>query len=93
MPTPTSSNHCLRYWDLADHIRIADAIALWCGVEPAELAKLNFESQCMSAKRAALVTALRDGQLATKTWGFSPDRVRCFAARRSTNSSRRGGLS
>ena len=53
MPTPTSSNHCLRYWDLADHIRIDDAIALWCGVEPAELAKLNFETQCMSAKRAA----------------------------------------
>jgi hypothetical protein len=22
---------CLRYWDLADHIRINDAIALWCG--------------------------------------------------------------
>jgi hypothetical protein len=30
-------NNCLRYWDLADHIRIDDAIALWCGVEPAEL--------------------------------------------------------
>ena len=60
MPTPTSSNHCLRYWDLADHIRIDDAIALWCGVEPAELAKLNFETLCMSAKRAALVTALRN---------------------------------
>jgi hypothetical protein len=44
MPTPTTPNHCLRYWDLADHIRIDDAIALWCGVEPAELAKLNFET-------------------------------------------------
>jgi len=62
MPTSTSSNHCLRYWDLADHIRIDDAIALWCGVEPAELAKLNFETQCMSAKRAALITALRAGR-------------------------------
>ena len=30
MPHP---NNCLRYWDLADHIRIDDAIALWCGVE------------------------------------------------------------
>ena len=41
MPTP---NNCLRYWDLDDHIRIDDAIALWCGVEPAELASLNFET-------------------------------------------------
>lgn len=55
-PTPT---HCQRYWDLADHIRINDAIALWCGVEPAQLASLNFETQCMSANRAALVAALR----------------------------------
>ena len=60
MPTPTSFNHCLRYWDLADHIRIDDAIALWCSVEPAELASLIFETQWMSAKRAALVTALRN---------------------------------
>lgn len=42
MPNP---NNCLRYWDLADHIRIDDAIALWCGVEPAELASLNFETR------------------------------------------------
>ena len=61
MPDSASSNHCLRDWDLADHIRIDDAIALWCGVEPAELAKLNFETQRMSAKSAALVTALRNG--------------------------------
>ena len=73
MPTPTSSNHCLRYWDLADHIQIDDAIALWCGVEPAELAKLNFETQCMSAKRAALVTALRD--VATSDEKFSSDNI------------------
>lgn len=46
---PATTN-CLRYWDLADHIQITDAIALWCGVEPAELAKLNFETRCMSAK-------------------------------------------
>lgn len=45
MPNP---NNCLRYWDLADHIGIDDAIALWCGVEPAEFASLNFETQCMS---------------------------------------------
>jgi len=28
MPTPRSFNHCLRDWDLADHIRIDDVIAL-----------------------------------------------------------------
>ena len=33
MPNP---NNCLRYWDLADHIRIDDAIALWCGVDSGE---------------------------------------------------------
>jgi hypothetical protein len=70
MPNPASSNHCLRYWDLADHIRIDDAIALWCGVEPAELAKLNFETQCMSAKRAALVAALRGGRLEYEDLGI-----------------------
>ena len=60
MPNP---NNCQRYWDLADHIRIDDAIALWCGVEPTELASLNFETQCMSAKRAALVIVLRTEHL------------------------------
>ena len=78
MPTPTSSNHCLRYWDLADHIRIDDAIALWCGVEPAELAKLNFETQCMSAKRAALVTALRDGRLGYEDLGLLTGQGKVF---------------
>ena len=73
MPTPTSFNHCLRYWDLADHIRIDDAIALWCGVEPAELASLNFETQWMGAKRAALVTALRN--VATSDEKFSSDNI------------------
>jgi hypothetical protein len=42
IPNP---NNCLRYWDLADHSRIDDAIGLWCGVEAAELASLNFETQ------------------------------------------------
>lgn len=67
MPAPTN---CLRYWDLSNHIRITDAIALWCGVEPTELATLNFETQCMSAKRAALETALRDGKLEHKDLGI-----------------------
>lgn len=50
MPNP---NNCLRYWDLADHIRIDDAIALRCGVEPAELAIIQSilagqQPKCMS---------------------------------------------
>lgn len=75
MPHP---NNCLRYWDLADHIRIDDAIALWCGVEPAELASLNFETQCMSAKRAALVTALRTGRLEYEDLGIVTARGQVF---------------
>lgn len=67
MPNP---NNCLRYWDLADHIRIDDGIALWCGVEPAELASLNFDTQCMSAKRAALVAALRSERLEYEDLGI-----------------------
>lgn len=67
MPNP---NNCLRYWGLVDHIRIDDAIALWCGVEPAELSSLNFETQCMSAKRAALVTALRTERLEYEDLGI-----------------------
>lgn len=77
MPAPTSAN-CLRYWDLADHIQLNDAIALWCGVEPAELAKLNFETQCMSAKRAALVTALRDGRLEYEDLGIVTGQGKVF---------------
>lgn len=75
MPHP---NNCLRYWDLADHIRIDDAIALWCGVEPAELASLNFETQCMSAKRAALLTALRTGRLEYEDLGIVTARGQVF---------------
>ena len=75
MPNP---NNCLRYWDLADHIRIDDAIALWCGVEPAELSSLNFETQCMSAKRAALVTALRTGRLEYEDLGILTVRGQVF---------------
>ena len=75
MPNP---NNCLRYWDMADHIRIDDAIALWCGMEPAELASLNFETQCMSAKRAALVTALRTERLEFEDLGILTARGQVF---------------
>lgn len=77
MPASISTN-CLRYWDLADHIQLNDAIALWCGVEPAELAKLNFETQCMSAKRAALVTALREGRLEYEDLGIVTSQGKVF---------------
>jgi hypothetical protein len=75
MPNP---NNCLRYWDLADHIQIDDAIALWCGVEPAELANLNFETQCMSAKRAALVAALCTERLEYEDLGIVTARGQVF---------------
>jgi len=74
MPNP---NNCLRYWNLADHIRIDDAIALWCGVEPAELASLKFESQRMSAKRAALVAALRTERLEYEDLGIARSGPTC----------------
>ncbi|MDD3761516.1 MAG: hypothetical protein PHO57_11925 [Acidithiobacillus sp.] len=45
-----------------------------CGVEPAELASLNFETQCMSAKRAALVTALRTERLKYEDLGIVTSR-------------------
>jgi hypothetical protein len=73
-----SNNNCYRYWDLSDHIQIDDAIALWCGVEPAELAKLNFETQCMSAKRSALTAALRDGKLDYEDLGIVTGQGKIF---------------
>ena len=75
MPDP---NNCLRYWDLADHIRIDDAIALWCGVEPSALAQLKFDTQCMSAKRAALVAALRAQRLEYDDLGIVTARGQVF---------------
>jgi len=58
-------------------------------VEPAQLASLNFETQCMSAKRAALVTALRTERLEYEGLGIVTARghstpsnfVRSFKAR------------
>lgn len=78
MNKTTAPTNCLRYWDLADHIRIDDAIALWCGVEPAQLASLNFETQCMSAKRAALVAALRSERLEYEDLGLVTARGQVF---------------
>lgn len=75
IPSQTS---CLRYWDLSSQIRLADAIALWCNVDPAQLASLGFDTQCMSAKRAALVTALREGRLEYEDLGIVTARGQVF---------------
>ena len=75
MPNP---NNCLRYWDLADHVRIDDAIALWCVVAHAELASLFFETQCMGAKRAAMVAALRTERLEYEDLGIVTARGQVF---------------
>lgn len=75
MPSQTS---CLRYWDLSSQIRLDDAIALWCNVDPAELGGLGFDTRCMSAKRAALVTALRDGRLEYEDLGIVTPRGQIF---------------
>lgn len=75
IPSQTS---CLRYWDLSSQIRLADAIALWCNVDPAQLASLGFDTQCMSAKRAALVTSLREGRLEYEDLGIVTARGQVF---------------
>ncbi len=54
---------CLRYWDLCSTVSLDAAIALWCNVEPSELKELNFSTSCMSAKREAIIDALRDNRL------------------------------
>jgi hypothetical protein len=66
----SSQFNCLRYWDLSSQIRLDDAVALWCNADPAELGRLGFNPECMSAKRAALVTALRDGRLEYEDLGI-----------------------
>lgn len=82
LPNP---NNGLRYWDLADHIRIDDAIALWRGAEPAELAQLNFDTQRMSAKRAELVAATRTERLEYEDLGIVTARGQRSKARPSTS--------
>lgn len=75
MPNQTN---CLRYWDLSSQIRLDDAIALWCNVDPAQLASLGFDTQCVGAKRAALVTALREGRLEYEDLGLVTARGQVF---------------
>ena len=54
---------CLHYWDLCSTITIDAAVALWCNVQPGELAGLGFSTSCMDAKREAIIDALRGGRL------------------------------
>lgn len=70
----TNQSACLRYWDLSDLIRLDDAVALWCNVDPAESTRREGAMQCMSAKRAALSTALRDGRLEFEDLGILTSR-------------------
>lgn len=58
-------SNCLRYRELSSEIRLDGAIALSCQVDPAQLAGLEFDTQWMSARGAALVTSLREGR-----WGY-----------------------
>lgn len=61
--TPLRNAECLRYWDLCSAVSIDAAVALWCDVEPGELKGVNFVTNCMSAKREAIIDALRSGRL------------------------------
>jgi len=73
-----NQSDCLRYWDLSDLIRLDDAVALWCNVDPVEAARRDCDMQCMSAKRAALTTALRDGRLEYEDLGILTSRGQVF---------------
>ena len=64
-PGSTVQN-CLRYWDLADSLKIDMIVALWCGVEPSDIAEFKRErlsTHCTDAKRAAIEDALYSGRL------------------------------
>jgi hypothetical protein len=70
MATPLSgvsaAQNCLRYWDLAESLKIDMIVALWCGVEPSDIAELKRErlsTNCTDAKRAAIEDALYSGRL------------------------------
>ena len=58
--------NCLRYWALADSLKIDMIVALWCGIEPSDIAKFKRErlsTHCTDAKRAAIEDALYSGRL------------------------------
>ena len=62
----STAQNCFRYWDLADSLMIDMIVALWCGVEPSDIAELKGErlsTHCTDAKRAAIEDALYSGRL------------------------------
>lgn len=58
-----TQNNCLHYWDLCPILTIDAVVALWCDVEPAQLASLNYSTSCMDVKRVLIEQALRDNLL------------------------------
>jgi hypothetical protein len=62
----STAQNCFRYWDLADSLKIDMIVALWCGVEPSDIAELKGErlsTHCTDAKRAAIEDALYSDRL------------------------------
>ena len=59
----STAQNCLRYWDLADSLKINMIVALWCGMEPSDTGAERLSTHCMDAKRAAIEDALYSGRL------------------------------
>ena len=62
----STAQNCLRHWDLADSLKIDMIVALWCGIEPSDIAEFKRErlsTYCTDAKRAAIEDALYSGRL------------------------------
>jgi len=65
-PSTRTQDECLRYWDLADSLKINMIVALWCDVSPSDiewLIKGHQSTHCVDAKRAAIEDALIAGRL------------------------------
>ncbi|MEI6147265.1 MAG: hypothetical protein WCP66_12660 [Methylococcales bacterium] len=68
------NNDCLKYWNLCPNISITAAVALWCNVEPGQLAGLGYSTGCMDAKREVIEQSIIDGRLeytSTSTWRYA----------------------
>ena len=66
-----TQNNCLHYWDLCPILTIDAVVALWCDVEPAQLASLNYSTSCMDIKRILIEQALRDDTLECEIDGYT----------------------
>lgn len=67
IPQAAKRDDCLRYWDLCESVTLDAAVALWCNVQPSELAALGFSTSCMDVKRQLIVEALAAGRLEYKS--------------------------